>query len=109
MEDKKLIIEIKEDLFYKVVNLMKNRNTTIYQELKQIKPIDTVVTDNTLQKAREVKTARVKQTIKQTIKELLNDGTRPTKYQINKKTGIAFITLNKYYDEILDEVQNGAE
>ncbi|RXJ77507.1 hypothetical protein CRU86_05725 [Aliarcobacter skirrowii] len=101
-----MIIEIKEDLFYKVVNLMQNRNTSIYNELKQIKPLDTVATDNTLQKAREVKTARVKQSIKETIKELLNDGMSPTKYQINKKTGVAFITLNKYFDEILDEVQN---
>ncbi len=113
MQDKKIFIEIKEDLFYKLVDLMKNRNTTIYNELKQIKPLDNIATDNTLQKARdkarEVKTARVKQSIKETIKELLNDGMSPTKYQINKKTGIAFITLNKYYDEILDEVQNEAE
>lgn len=109
MQDKKIFIEIKEDLFYKLVDLMKNRNTTIYNELKQIKPLDNIATDNTLQKAREVKTAKVKETIKETIKELLNDGMSPTKYQINKKTGIAFITLNKYYDEILDEVQNGAE
>ncbi len=106
MEDKKLIIEIKEDLFYKLIDLMKNRNTTIYQELKQIKPLDTVATDNTLQQAREVKTAKVKETIKETIKELLNTNISPTKYQINKRTGIAFITLNKYFDDILDEVQN---
>ena len=103
-----MIIEIYDDLFYKLVELMKNRNTTIYNELKDIKPLDTVATD-TLAKARELKTQKVKQLIGRTIKELLSKDISPTKYQINKKTGIAFITLNKYYDEILDEVQNGTE
>ena len=106
MEEKKIIIEIKEDLFYKLIDLMKNRSLSIHNELKNIKPLDTVATDNTLQKAREVKTAKVKETIKETIKELLNTNISPTKYQINKRTGIAFITLNKYFDDILDEVQN---
>ena len=101
-----MIIEIKEDLFYKLVDLMKNRNLSIYEELENIKPLDTIATDNTLQQAREIKTARVKQSIKESIKEFLNASISPTKYQINKMTGIAFITLNKYYDEILVEVQN---
>ena len=106
MEDKKIFIEIKEELFYKLVDLMKNRNVSIYEELKAIKPLDTVATDNTLQQARDIKTARVKQSIKETIKELLSQDISPTKYQINKRTGIAFITLNKYYDDILEEVQD---
>ncbi|WP_419677623.1 hypothetical protein ACN2EN_08195 [Aliarcobacter lanthieri] len=101
-----MIIEIRDDLFYKLVDLMKNRNTTIYNELKDIKPLDTVATDNTLQQARELKTQRVKQSIKETIKELLSKDISPTKYKVNKATGIAFITLNKYYDDILEEVQS---
>ncbi|WP_323652113.1 hypothetical protein [Aliarcobacter butzleri] len=101
-----MIIEIKEDLFYKLVELMKNRNTTIYNELKEIKPLDTVATDNTLQQAREVKTQKVKQSIKETIQQLLSKNINPTKYKIHKATGIAFITLNKYYDDILEEVKN---
>ena len=101
-----MIIQIRDDLFDKVVELVKHRNLSIYNELKEIKPLDTVGTDNTLQQARELKTKRVKQLIRETIKELLSQDIQPTKYKINKKTGIAFITLNKYYDDILEEVKN---
>ncbi|MCT7545062.1 hypothetical protein N5T80_01885 [Aliarcobacter cryaerophilus] len=100
-----MIIEIKEDLFYKLVDLMKNRNTTIYNELKEIKPI-AAATDNTLKQARELKTQRVKQSIKETIQELLNQNIKVTKYKVNKSTGIAFKTLKKYYDDILEEIEN---
>jgi hypothetical protein len=101
-----MIIQIRDDLFDKVVELVKHRNLSIYNELKEIKPLDTVGTDNTLQQARELKTKRVKQLISRTIKELLSQDIQPTKYKINKATGIAFITLNKYYDDILEEVKN---
>ena len=101
-----MIIEIRDDLFYKLVELMKHRNLSIYNELKEIKPLDTVATDNTLQQARELKTEKVKQTIKETIQELLNNDIKPTKYKINKSTRTAFKTLNKYYDDILKEVKN---
>ena len=101
-----MIIDIRDDLFYKLVDLMENRSKSIYNELKEIKPL-TVATDNTLQQARELKTQKVKQTIKETIKELLNNSTEPNKYKVNKATGIAFVTINKYYDDILEEVKNG--
>ena len=101
-----MIIEIRDDLFYKLVELMENRSKSIYNELKEIKPLDTVATDTTLQQARELKTQRVKQSIKETIKELLNNSTEPNKYKVHKRTKIAFITLNKYYDDILEEVKN---
>ena len=101
-----MIIQIRDDLFDKVVEIMKHRNLSIYNELKDIKPLDTVATNNTLQQARELKTQKVKQLISRTIKELLSQDIQPTKYRINKATGIAFITLNKYYDDILEEVKN---
>ena len=102
-----MIIQIRDDLFDKVVEIVKHRNLTIYNELKEIKPLDdTLATDTTLQQARELKTKRVKQSIKQSIKELLSQDIQPTKYKVNKSTGIAFITLNKYYDDILKEVKN---
>ena len=101
-----MIIEIRDDLFDKVVEIMKHRNLSIYNELKEIKPLDAVATDTTLNKARELKTQKVKQLIRETIKELLSKNITPTKYRINKSTGIAFITLNKYYDDILEEVKN---
>ena len=47
----------------------------------------------------------MKQNIKETIKELHSQNIQPTKYKINKKTGIAFVTLNKYYDDILEEIK----
>ena len=100
-----MIIQIRDDLFDKVVEIMKHRNLSIYNELKEIKPLDdTVATDTTLQQAREIKTQRVKQSIKETIKVLHSQNISPTKYKINKKTGIAFVTINKYYQSILDEV-----
>ena len=101
-----MIIQIRDDLFDKVVEIMKHRNLSIYNELKDIKPLDTVATDTTLQQARELKTQRVKQLIRETIKELLSKDISPSKYKVNKKTGIAFVTLNKYYDDILEEVKN---
>ena len=104
-----MIIEIRDDLFYKLVELMKHRNLAIYKELKEIKPLEKVATNNTLQQARELKTQKVKQLIRETIKELLSQDIQPTKYKVNKATGIAFITLNKYYNDILEEVQNGTE
>ncbi|MDY0292778.1 MAG: hypothetical protein RBR02_10650 [Desulfuromonadaceae bacterium] len=61
---------------------------------------------NHLKAIRELRTQKVRQSIKETIKELLSKDITPTKYQVNKKTGIAYITLNKYYDEIIDEVLN---
>ena len=99
-----MIIEIRDDLFYKLVDLMENRSKSIYNELKEIKPLE-VATDNTLQQARELKTKRVKQSIKETIKELLSKDISPTKYRINKSTGIAFVTLNKYYSHILEDIK----
>ncbi len=100
-----MIIEIRDDLFYKLVDLMENRSKSIYNELKEIKPLDAVATDTTLQQAREIKTQRVKQLISRTIKELLSQDIQPTKYKVHKATGIAFITLNKYYDGILEDIK----
>lgn len=104
-----MIIDINEELFHKVKQIVKSRNLSIYEQLEEIKPLDTVTTDNTLIKAREVKTQRIKQSIKETIKSLTNEDISPTKYKINKITGISFVTINKYYQSILDEVTNGNE
>lgn len=100
-----MIISIDDKLFHKVKQIVKGRNLSIYEELLNIKPLDTVTTDTTLQQAREIKTQRIKQSIKETIQELLIQDIQPTKYKINKRTGISFITLNKYYDDILKEVK----
>ena len=107
-----MIIDINEELFHKVKQIVKSRNLSIYEQLEEIKPLDTVATtptDTTLQQAREIKTQRIKQSIKETIKSLINEDINPTKYKVNKRTEISFITLNKYYQSILDEVTNGNE
>jgi hypothetical protein len=100
-----MIISIDYELFQKVKQIVKGRNLSIYEQLEDIKPLDTVGTDTTLNKAREIKTKKVKQSIEQSIKELLSKDIQPTKYRINKSTGIAFVTLNKYYDDILEEIK----
>ena len=100
-----MVIQIRDDLFYKLVELMENRSKSIYNELKEIKPLDTVGTDTTLATAREIKTQKVKQLIRETLQELLSKDIQPTKYKVHKATGIAFITLNKYYDGILEDIK----
>ena len=100
-----MIISIDYELFQKVKQIVKGRNLSIYEQLENIKPLDTVATDNTLQQAREIKTQRVKQLISRTIKELLSKDITPNKYKVNKATGIAFVTINKYYDDILEEIK----
>lgn len=101
-----MIINIDDELFQKVKQIVKGRNLSIYEQLELIKPLKTVATDTTLNKAREIKTQRIKHSIKETIKSLNDENISPTKYQIHKRTGIAFITINKYYQSILDEVKN---
>lgn len=102
-----MIIDIDDELFNKVKQIVKSRTLSIYEQLENIKPLETFVTDNTLQQAREIKTHRIKQSIKETIKSLYNQNMKPTKYQIHKETNIAYVTINKYYDEILEEYKKG--
>ncbi len=104
-----MVIDIKEDLFLKIKRIVNARNLSIFEQLEQIKPLEELTTDNSLIKAREIKTQRIKQSIKETIKRLYNQSMKPTKYQIHKRTGIAYVTINKYYDDILKEVINGNE
>ena len=51
------------------------------------------------------KAAEVPDAIKKAIQELEIQNISPTKYQIHKKTKIAYITINKYFDEILEELK----
>lgn len=101
-----MIIEIDNELFNQVKQLVKNRNQFLYEQLENIKPLENVSID-TLKNAREIKTQRVKESIRKTIKSLIIENINPTKYQVNKRTSIAYVTINKYFDEIVDEVKNG--
>lgn len=74
-----MIIDINKELFEKVKQIVKSRNLSIYEQLEDINPLDTVATDITLQQAREIKTQRIKQSIKETIKSLINENINHTK------------------------------
>ncbi len=98
-----MIIEIDEDLFNQVKKIVKGRNIAIFEQLEQLQP---TTSNNSLTDARAIKTQRVKQSIKETLLMLHSQDMKPSKYQIHKRTAIAYVTINKYYDEIFDEVLN---
>jgi len=99
-----LIIEIEENDFNQVLKIVKLRNTTLYNQIKDIKLITNLNTNDTLVTARTIKTDKIKESIKSTLRELIQSNIKPTKYKVHKRTNIAYITLAKYYDDILDEL-----
>ncbi len=101
-----MIIEIDEGLFEKVKMIVKNRSIKTYKILEEIEALNTSDLDNSLSTARSIKTQRIKERIKITLKELLEANISLSKYQVHKRTKIAYVTLNKYYDEMLEEVHN---
>ncbi len=101
-----MIIEIDENDFNQVLKIVKLRNTTLYNQIKNIKPLPDLNPVDTLATARTIKTDRIKESIKATLRELIQSNIKPTKYKVHKRTNIAYITLNKYFNDILDEVQN---
>lgn len=98
-----MIINIDDEVFAKVLQIVIKKDAKLYNILKEITPLQDL---NTLETARTIKTDRIKERIKSTLIELLQADINPTKYKVHKRTNIAFITLKKYYDYILDEVQN---
>lgn len=101
-----MLIEIDEELYNKIVKIVKLRNTTLYNQIKDIKPLDKLNQVDTLIAARTLKTKRIKECIKSTLRELIEANIKPTKYKIHKSTKVAYVTINKYYDDILKEVLN---
>ncbi|MDC0933810.1 hypothetical protein OAR97_08160 [Arcobacteraceae bacterium] len=98
-----MIIDIDEELFTKIKDIVKSRNITVYNQLVNIKESNSTQSELLL-KARAIKTNRKKDEINIAIKELIHSKTKPTKYQVNKKTSISYKTLDKYFDCIFDEV-----
>ena len=101
-----MIIEIDENNFNQVLEIVRLNNTTLYNQIKEIKALPNLNPNDTLAIARTIKTNRVKESIKSTLRELVQSNTKPSKYKVHKHTNIAYTTLAKYYNEILDEVQN---
>jgi len=100
-----MLIEIDEELYKEMLIIIEKRSKTIYNKIKDIKPIDNFNTVDTLTTARTIKTNRIKERIENTLISLLDAKETPTKYKVHKSTNIAYITLNKYYDEILKKIK----
>jgi len=101
-----MLIEMNDNDFNQMLKIVEQRNKTLYNKLKNLTTLDKLNQTDTLTIARTVKTERVKESMKKEIRELINSNITPNKYKVHKSTKIAYITLKKYYDEILQEVQN---
>ena len=101
-----MLIEIDENDFNQVLKIVKLRNTTLYNQIKDIKALDNINPVDTLATARTIKTDRIKERIKSTLRELIQSNIKLSKYKVHKRTNIAYVTINKYYDDILKEVEN---
>lgn len=97
-----MLIEIEDSVYLELLNALKLTDKTLYNKIKALQP-----QENTLTRARAIKTTRVKENIKEALKELKQANIEPTKYQVHQRTNIAYVTLSKYYDEMLNEVKNG--
>ncbi len=98
-----MVIDITDENWAKIILIVKGRNKKLAKELEAIKQIETIE-DSNLQKARSVKTERVKNRIRESIKNLKDKEIDPTRYKVHKETGIAYTTLSKYFNEIIKEV-----
>ncbi len=88
-----MIIEIKDEFFTRLVNFMENENLALYNELKEIKPLDV----NSLERARKIRTQRVKDLIK---KAEYVQGRYDLKDTVKSKR--TFLT---YFEELTEEKQ----
>ena len=98
-----MIINIEDTLYNKVVAIVKSRNIKLYEQLQQIQPLQNI---DTLQTARDIKTNRIKIKIISIMEQLHKEDIKLTKYQIHKRSGIAYITINKYFKELYSKVIN---
>ncbi len=98
-----MIVDITDENWDKIIKIVKSRNKKLAKELEDIKPLE-MIEDSNLIKARSIKTERVKNRIREAIKNLRAKETTPSKYKVHKETGIAYTTLSKYFDEIIKEV-----
>jgi len=91
--------QIDDKLYLEVLNILEKRNKTIY---KKFLLLNEVKKDSTLARARETKSKNKIEEIKKAIKEIAEEKhKKPTKYDIHKKTNIAYQTINKYYSDLI--------
>ena len=94
-----MLIQIDEEIYSQILQVVKLKDATLYNQLQNIKTVDAVAN------ARSIKTQRVKERIKSALIEILQTKEQPTRYKVHKQTSITYSTLKKYYDDIFDEVQ----
>jgi len=93
--------QIDDKLYLEVLNILEKRNKTIY---KKFLILDEVKKDSTLARARDTKTKNKINEIREAIREIAEDkNKKPTKYDIHKKTNIAYQTINKYYEDLIKD------
>jgi len=91
--------QIDDKLYLEVLNILEKRNKTIYKKFLELSEVQE---DSTLARARETKTKNKIEEIKKAIKDIAEEKKKkPTKYDIHKKTNIAYQTINKYYDDLI--------
>jgi len=84
---------INEDDYQTVMKILSVRNKNLFEKLSTLQQTETI-TKRSINKKNQ---------IKEVITELLNDNEEVTKYKVHKRTNIAYVTINKYYDVILKE------
>ena len=83
-----------------------SKNKKLLSELEALTPFENnAIEVNYLQLARDTKTDKIKNRIRAAINELQSDNRPLTKYQVHTKTKIAYVTIKKYFDDILKEAQ----
>jgi hypothetical protein len=93
--------QIEDDLYRDILSLLEKRNKALYQKMLELKDVDMNIN---LSIARATKTNNKKNEMKKAIIEIAKIKHRkPTKYELHTKTKIAYVTINKYFDEIIDE------
>jgi capsule polysaccharide modification protein KpsS len=100
-----MIFELESELFNRVLKVAESCHPKLHKELLTLQPKKKAYS---LEDARAIKSTHKRKAIKDTIEALQAQNITPTKYQVHKRTNIAYVTLNRYYDTILDEVTHGS-
>ena len=93
--------QIDNELYKEVLEALEKRNKRLYKKMLELNDVD----KNGLKKARAKKSDRKMDEIKKAILKISKEEhSQPSKYQVHKLTNIAYVTINKYYDEIVDNL-----
>ncbi len=100
--------KLTEEFYEELLALTVKRNKGIHTKLLNLEDMEEKEEYiDTLALARETKTQHKKDQIREAILKIFQETSKqPTKYQVHKVTGIAYVTLGKYYDEIIGEIYN---